>query len=55
MAQQTHAEPEEEQRIDPEEFVVTETQELQESPEVLEERTAPEPVDPNRPKRRKKS
>ena len=58
MAQETYAEPEVEQRIDPEEFVVAETQELLEAPEVPEEREAPPPpvaVDPNRPKRRKKS
>lgn len=57
MAQETYAEPEQEQRIDPEEFVVAETQQLQEAPEVPEEREAPAPVevDPNRPRRRRKS
>lgn len=57
MAQNTYVEPEVEQRIDPEEFVVAETQQLQEAPEVSEEREAPAPVDadPNRPKRRRKS
>jgi hypothetical protein len=54
VAQNTYAEPKEEQRIDPEEFVVAETQELLKAPEVLEEREAPVAVDPNRPARRKK-
>ncbi len=57
MAQETYVEPEEEQRIDPEEFVVAETQQLLEATEVSEEREAPAPVavDPNRPKRRKRN
>ena len=57
MAQNTYVEPEVEQRIDPEEFVVAETQQTLEAPEVPEEHEAPAPVDvdPNRPKRRKKS
>ena len=57
MAQNTYVEPEVEQRIDSEEFVVAETQQTLEAPEVPEEHEAPAPVDvdPNRPKRRKKS